>query len=85
MVVRDAVVGVGPGFRVAFANEAQAVFLDGHVLAFEYFGGAPDRVRYDNFKPAVVREGRSRVGRRPNGSSRCGRITGSTRSSATRA
>jgi hypothetical protein len=36
--------------------------LEGHVLAFEHFGGVPRRVRYDNLKAAVVRVmfGRSR-------------------------
>ncbi len=31
--------------------------------AFEYFGGVPGRIRYDNLKPAVVRvlKGRDRV------------------------
>src|SRR5581483_7132680 len=31
-----------------------------HVLAFEYFGAVPGRVRYDNLKPAVVRVLRGR-------------------------
>jgi hypothetical protein len=39
--VRDAPVGVGPAFRRAYLNEAQEVFLDGHVRAFEHFGGVP--------------------------------------------
>src|SRR5262249_12580183 len=33
---------------------------EGHVLAFEYFGAVPGRVRYDNLKPAVVRVLRGR-------------------------
>jgi transposase len=51
------------GFHRVYLNEAQQVFLDGHVRAFEYFGGVPARVRYDNLKPAVVRvlRGRDRV------------------------
>jgi len=53
----------GKAFHVAFATQAQEAFLEGHVLAFEYFGGAPARIRYDNLKPAVVRvlKGRDRV------------------------
>jgi transposase len=45
----------GKGFHIAFAHEAQEAFLEGHVLAFEYFGGIPGRIRYDNLKTAVVR------------------------------
>ncbi len=53
----------GRAFHVAFATQAQEAFLEGHVLAFEYFGAAPGRIRYDNLKPAVVRvlRGRDRV------------------------
>jgi transposase len=29
-------------------------FLDGHVRAFEYFGGIPKRLAYDNLKSAVI-------------------------------
>ena len=29
-------------------------FLDGHVRAFEYFGGVPRRLAYDNLKSAVI-------------------------------
>jgi transposase len=50
-------------FHVAFATQAQEAFLEGHVLAFEYFGGVPARIRYDNLKPAVIRvlKGRDRT------------------------
>lgn len=53
----------GKAFHVAFATQAQEAFLEGHVLAFEYFGGVPGRIRYDNLKPAVVRvlKGRDRT------------------------
>jgi transposase len=53
----------GRAFHVAFATQAQEVFLEGHVLAFEHFGGVPGRVRYDNLKPAVIRvlKGRDRT------------------------
>lgn len=52
----------GRGFHVAFSHQAQEAFLEGHVLAFEHFGGVPRRIRYDNLKAAVVRVmlGRSR-------------------------
>jgi transposase len=50
----------GRAFHVAFATQAQEAFLEGHVLAFEYFGAAPARVRYDNLGPAVVRVLRGR-------------------------
>ncbi|MDT5288545.1 MAG: hypothetical protein QOF88_3434 [Mycobacterium sp.] len=53
----------GKAFHVAFATQAQEAFLEGHVLAFEYFRGVPGRIRYDNLKPAVVRvlKGRDRT------------------------
>jgi len=53
----------GKAFHVAFGTQAQEAFLEGHVLAFEYFGGVPARVRYDNLKPAVTRvlKGRDRT------------------------
>lgn len=52
----------GKAFHRIYANEAQEVFIDGHVRAFEHFGGVPARIRYDNLKPAVVRvlKGRDR-------------------------
>jgi transposase len=53
----------GRGFHRIYANQAQEVFLDGHVEAFAHFGGVPKRIRYDNLKPAVVRvmKGRGRI------------------------
>lgn len=45
----------GKSFARAYLNEAQEVFLDGHVRAFDHFGGTPGRVRYDNLKAAVVK------------------------------
>ena len=42
-------------FHRAYVNEAQESFTDAHVRAFERFGGAPRRVRYDNLKTAVVK------------------------------
>lgn len=52
----------GRGFHRIYLNQAQQVFLDGHVRAFAHFGGVPETIRYDNLKPAVVRvmKGRDR-------------------------
>ncbi len=53
----------GRSFHRIYLNQAQQVFLDGHVRAFEHFGGVPSgRIRYDNLKPAVARvlKGRDR-------------------------
>ena len=35
-------------------------FLDGHIRAFEYFGGVPRRIAYDNLKCAVIQVGKGR-------------------------
>jgi transposase len=53
----------GRAYPRAYLNEAQEVFLDGHVRAFEHFGGVPNRIRYDNLKAAVERvlKGRDRI------------------------
>jgi transposase len=53
----------GASFVCAFASETQQAFLEGHVTAFEWFGGVFDVVRYDNLKAAVARvmKGRRRV------------------------
>ncbi|MGH3548163.1 MAG: IS21 family transposase [Pseudonocardiaceae bacterium] len=50
------------GVSIAFTNQGQEAFLEGHVRAFERLGGVPGRVRYDNLKSAVVRvlKGRGR-------------------------
>jgi len=45
----------GKAFHYAYATCAQEAFFDGHVRAFDRFGGVPGRIRYDNLKPAVVR------------------------------
>ena len=54
----------GRACHVVFGTQAQKAFFEGHVRAFEWFGGVPHRIRYDNLKPAVVRvlRGRDRVG-----------------------
>ncbi|MGH3371992.1 MAG: IS21 family transposase [Nocardioidaceae bacterium] len=46
----------GKAVHVAYANQTQESFLDGHVRAFEALGGVPTgMIRYDNLKPAVIR------------------------------
>lgn len=48
----------GKAVHIAYANQAQESFLDGHVQAFERFGGVPAKmIRYDNLKPAVIEGG----------------------------
>lgn len=41
----------GKSFARVYMSEAQEVFLDGHVRAFNHFDGIPGRIRYDNLKP----------------------------------
>jgi transposase len=50
-------------FVMAFPTQKQEAFFEGHVQAFHFFGGVPQRVAYDNLKAAVrkVLEGRNRV------------------------
>lgn len=49
-------------FMIAFPNQKQEAFFEGHVRAFHHFGGIPHRISYDNLKVAVQRilEGRNR-------------------------
>lgn len=47
-------------FVAAFPRQTQEFFLEGHRLAFEFFGGAPRRIVYDNLKSAVTRVFRGR-------------------------
>jgi transposase len=42
-------------FIKAYARENTESFLDGHVSAFEFFGGVPQSILYDNTKIAVSR------------------------------
>ena len=42
-------------FVQAFPAETTEAFLEAHVCAFEYFGGVPTRILYDNTKLAVAR------------------------------
>lgn len=53
----------GRAYPRAYLSEGQEVFLDGHVRAFEHFGGVPARIRYDNLKAAVAKmlRGRGRI------------------------
>ena len=45
----------GKAFHHVFGNECGESFYEGHNLAFDYFGGVPETIRYDNLKPAVTR------------------------------
>ena len=46
----------GKAVHIAYANQAQESFLDGHVRAFAALGGVPSSmIRYDNLTPAVIR------------------------------
>jgi transposase len=45
----------GGCFVQAHTRETQQAFVEGHVAAFEFFGGAFGLLRYDNLKSAVVR------------------------------
>src|SRR6516164_7384202 len=42
-------------FVRAFPRECTEAFLEGHVRAFEFFGGVPRRISYDNLKIAVAK------------------------------
>jgi len=53
----------GGCFVGAFTRETQQAFLEAHVEALEFFGGAFEQVRYDNLRSAVAKvlKGRRRV------------------------
>lgn len=53
----------GGCFVQAFTRATQQAFLEAHVEAFEFFGGAFELVRYDNLRSAVAKvlKGRRRV------------------------
>jgi transposase len=53
----------GAAFAGAYLRETQQAFLEAHADAFEYLGGVPGLVRYDNLTSAVkqVLRGRRRV------------------------
>jgi hypothetical protein len=42
-------------FACTLPRECTEAFLEGHVRAFEFFGGVPRRISYDNSKIAVAR------------------------------
>ncbi len=44
----------GAIFMQAFPRECSETFLEGHRLAFEFFGGVPTRISYDNSAIAVI-------------------------------
>jgi len=45
----------GKAFHHVFGNQCGESFYEGHNLAFAYFGGVPETIRYDNLKPAVIK------------------------------
>jgi len=45
----------GSDFACLYDRQDQVSFLDGHVRAFEHFGGVPRRIAYDNLRAAVRR------------------------------
>ena len=49
-------------FVMTFPSQKQEAFFEGHVRAFEHFGGVPHRLSYDNLTTAVkpLVEGRTR-------------------------
>ena len=47
-------------FVACFPRETLEFFLEGHRRAFEFFGGVPRRITYDNLKAAVTKVGRGR-------------------------
>lgn len=49
-------------FMKAYPAQTQEVFFDGHASAFDFFGGVPGQIWYDNLKVAVLKvlKGRNR-------------------------
>ena len=45
-------------FVCAFKTQDQVAFLEGHVRAFEFFGGVPLNITYDNLTAAVITIGK---------------------------
>ncbi len=50
----------GAMFVQVFPRECSETFLEGHRRAFEYFGGVPRRISYDNSAIAVIEVGQGR-------------------------
>lgn len=50
-------------FMMAFPSQKQEAFFVGHQAAFNFFGGVPQRISYDNLKTAVyeVLKGKQRI------------------------
>ena len=50
-------------FVTALPSEKQEAFLEGHQRAFQYFGGLPRTIVYDNLKTAVIKilKGKNRI------------------------
>jgi transposase len=50
-------------FVMAFPTQRQEAFFEGHRRSFEWYGGVPARVGYDNLKTAVLKvlRGRNRI------------------------
>jgi transposase len=42
-------------FVKAYPAETTEAFLDGHVSAFNFFGGVPQSILYDNLRIAVIK------------------------------
>jgi transposase len=47
-------------FVRAYPSQKMECFLDGHVWAFEFFGGVARRCAYDNLKSAVIKVGKGK-------------------------
>jgi transposase len=47
-------------FVYPYERATMEAFLEGHVRAFDFFGGVPKRLAYDNLKSAVTHVGRGR-------------------------
>lgn len=65
-------------FAYAFSAEKLEAFWEGHRVAFEWFGGAPGSVRYDNPKTAVTKILAGQPEKNTNFYPTCGLITCST-------
>ncbi len=47
-------------FQMYFPSPNMESFLEGHARAFEFFGGVPERISYDNLSLAVVTVGKGK-------------------------
>ncbi len=48
-------------FQMYFPTPNMESFLEGHVRAFQFFGGVPERISYDNLSLAVVAIGKGKA------------------------